>query len=649
MDLQSYIQLKEAYANVHAPREEVIIEVTNEEVDFFIDALLEEGYDLSEFTREEIQEAYLVEVEKGLFGLERMGGQIRRGFAKTFGNASQRNNAISWENSKNNIDKRRGQNAQSSTATQGEIDAETAGRRRADPNYKPGQGVGSGQPLSANKPVEKKKPENNGGNGGGGNGGGGNGGGGTQKVQPKPQARGGASDPRNKAYVAAREKANAKGATAGDKAAAKKTGMDAWAKANPELAKAKAKRDSTRGTSATTNPLMNDLKRRMPKPAAPKSTSGASAIGKAATSPNSTTKPTPKPTAPTAKPVAAAKPTASVTGNKASSFMNKSASNALSKPMKEESDFDIILTHLIEQGFGDDEALTLMVNMSEEKRVEILENRRAARAAGGYKDDSKKQTDPSKDGFTGISGSIKDVMKQSAAMDKKKKTQKEGVEDNFNRQGDKDSDRTRAWMKKNGMSGAPGLDAMAARKKEHEEGRGKKKQKTQKEEVDSLYQAYLSMVSEEESDKRKDEHQERGGHAARTDYSKPPTYDRNRKPFGKKPDLTGEEREAAMAKIVAGIKKKGGKSTNEEVESIIWHLIDEGFASDSMSAEAIVLNMSDEWLDNLIREFVPAPAGSPIDRHSRGISKYDKRSERQIRMDNFASKRTKMMNQPKTP
>ena len=655
MDLNSYIQLKEAFAQVGKPQQpQQLSESADsiwEEVEAFAHALVEEeGIDLSDMTWDEVREAYLDENI-----LARIAGQAKRAGAKMFGNAKQRNDAVSWEKSYDDINRRRGQGVgDKKTVTQGEIDAETAGRRRADPNYKPGQGVGSGQPLSANKPVEKKKPENNGGgNGGGGNGGGGNGGGGTQKVQPKPQARGGASDPRNKAYVAAREKANAKGATAGDKAAAKKTGMDAWAKANPELAKAKAKRDSTRGTSATTNPLMNDLKRRMPKPAAPKSTSGASAIGKAATSPNSTTKPTPKPTAPTAKPVAAAKPTpkptASVTGNKASSFMNKSASNALSKPMKEESDFDIILTHLIEQGFGDDEALTLMVNMSEEKRVEILENRRAARAAGGYKDDSKKQTDPSKDGFTGISGSIKDVMKQSAAMDKKKKTQKEGVEDNFNRQGDKDSDRTRAWMKKNGMSGAPGLDAMAARKKEHEEGRGKKKQKTQKEEVDSLYQAYLSMVSEEESDKRKDEHQERGGHAARTDYSKPPTYDRNRKPFGKKPDLTGEEREAAMAKIVAGIKKKGGKSTNEEVESIIWHLIDEGFASDSMSAEAIVLNMSDEWLDNLIREFVPAPAGSPIDRHSRGISKYDKRSERQIRMDNFASKRTKMMNQPKTP
>ena len=59
-----------------------------------------------------------------------------------------------------------------------------------------------------------------------------------------------------------------------------------------------------------------------------------------------------------------------------------------------------------------------------EQYLELRENRRAARAAGGYKDDSKKQTDPSKAGFTGISGSIEDIMKQSAAMDKEKAKKK---------------------------------------------------------------------------------------------------------------------------------------------------------------------------------------------------------------------------------
>ena len=56
------------------------------------------------------------------------------------------------------------------------------------------------------------------------------------------------------------------------------------------------------------------------------------------------------------------------------------------------------------------------------------ENRRAARAAGGFVDDSPKQTDPSKPGFTGISDSIEEIMRQNAAIKKadeaKKKAKK---------------------------------------------------------------------------------------------------------------------------------------------------------------------------------------------------------------------------------
>ena len=54
--------------------------------------------------------------------------------------------------------------------------------------------------------------------------------------------------------------------------------------------------------------------------------------------------------------------------------------------------------------------------------IAIDENRRAARAAGGYKDDSKKQPDPSKDGFTGIGNmSIDQIRKMSARIEKEKK------------------------------------------------------------------------------------------------------------------------------------------------------------------------------------------------------------------------------------
>jgi len=106
------------------------------------------------------------------------------------------------------------------------------------------------------------------------------------------------------------------------------------------------------------------------------------------------------------------------------------ASGAVLNNSVDLSDFDVILEHLMEQGFPQDEALKLMVNMTEEKREQILENRRAARAASGYVDDGKKQPDPSKPGFTGTGNmSIKDIMKMNKDIEArdKKKTQKEEV------------------------------------------------------------------------------------------------------------------------------------------------------------------------------------------------------------------------------
>lgn len=66
--------------------------------------------------------------------------------------------------------------------------------------------------------------------------------------------------------------------------ASKEDRMAAWAKANPKLAAAKAERDRTRGTSATTNPLMKDMKSRLPapKPAANASTPATAAAKPAA-------------------------------------------------------------------------------------------------------------------------------------------------------------------------------------------------------------------------------------------------------------------------------------------------------------------------------------------------------------------------------
>jgi hypothetical protein len=56
--------------------------------------------------------------------------------------------------------------------------------------------------------------------------------------------------------------------------------MDQWAAANPKLAAAKAERDRTRGTSATTNPLMKDFKDKLPAPKAPSPTTSTTAFAK---------------------------------------------------------------------------------------------------------------------------------------------------------------------------------------------------------------------------------------------------------------------------------------------------------------------------------------------------------------------------------
>jgi len=63
-----------------------------------------------------------------------------------------------------------------------------------------------------------------------------------------------------------------------------------------------------------------------------------------------------------------------------------------------------------------------------EEVEQVDENRRAARAAGGSKDDSKKQPDPSKDGFTGMGNMSIDQIRKMSARIEKEKTKKEEVE-----------------------------------------------------------------------------------------------------------------------------------------------------------------------------------------------------------------------------
>jgi hypothetical protein len=152
--------------------------------------------------------------------------------------------------------------------------------------------------------------------------------------------------------------------------------MDQWAKANPKLAAAKAERDRTRGTSATTNPLMKDTKANLPAPA-PKSAPPSSTL-KSATDAAS------KPSAFTPKTTAVA---SSTTDKGAVPATNAIAAAPKPKPMVptrmplaqsfEYDAYDLVLEYLLSQGHAETvaEAQYLMTEMDAEMIGDIVEVR----------------------------------------------------------------------------------------------------------------------------------------------------------------------------------------------------------------------------------------------------------------------------------
>ena len=257
MDHKSQRLLNETYLEVRRnQKQKRQEEQVWKEVQAFANDLVAEGYDISDMTWDEVREAYL---EENLIGdtFARGAGQIKRAGMKAFGNAQQRNDAVSFERSVNDINKRKRESGDTSKTTQNDIDAETSGRRKADPNYKPGQGVGSGnEPAKVQRTRAQNRRSssdaaiaNT------------NSKGQSIKVKPNssPNSGSGNSGPNSTTKTTTKP---VPAAQTGDK----KADMKSWAAANPKLAAAKAKRDATRGTSATTNPMMKDLKKRMPKP-----------------------------------------------------------------------------------------------------------------------------------------------------------------------------------------------------------------------------------------------------------------------------------------------------------------------------------------------------------------------------------------------
>jgi hypothetical protein len=343
--------LMEAYAAVYAPQ--INEEQVWEEVESWVNSLLEEGYDLSDYTWEDMYESYIEEQN-------RRGGNRDRGTG--FGTPSQIAGRVSQSLSTQQVRGRSGAARAASTAA-----APAAASTAVD---RPGGGIAGGvRPASAPGGVRP---------GGGIAGGvrpasapggvrpGGGIAGGVRPAAPAAAARPSA------APTSAKPAPAAPAGQTGDKA----KDMDTWAKANPKLAAAAAERERTRGTQQTDNPLMKDFRSRLPMNSPSVQSPDVTKLGSGNQSltqnPNALKSAPEKPT-PTATPT----PTTSfktTSSPKVSSLSKEAAKRPPAFQANHYDPFDVVVGHLLDEGYADTEeaAVAIMANMSEEWIQTIL-------------------------------------------------------------------------------------------------------------------------------------------------------------------------------------------------------------------------------------------------------------------------------------
>ena len=253
MDSKRLRDLREAYGSIYEPEVELIEEQVWEEVENWVNSLLEEGYDLSDYTWEEMYESYLTEFGPGFGQPAPKAKPLPAGnFQQTqrSGRASDSTRTLYRSSSDNKVYK----NYKDALAAQ---NSRLASLKIAQTELKkqmPGVPLPGDPRLKANNQNRNQNQNQN---------------------QNQNSVSSTATTP-----TASRPAPTAPAKPSGGQTGDKTKDMATWAASNKGLAAASAERARTRGTSATTNSLMGDMKSRMPAPSTPSPTTTSTALSK---------------------------------------------------------------------------------------------------------------------------------------------------------------------------------------------------------------------------------------------------------------------------------------------------------------------------------------------------------------------------------
>jgi hypothetical protein len=409
--------LVEAYAAVYTPQE-LTEEQVWEGVEEWVNALLEEGYDLSDYTWEEMYEDYLNEGSSeanppSAAEARKDEADPRRNQAPTrssqYGSEANPPSAADAKKAEEDPRKpgtpdprfptpfeRRRRNLETGSRKSGESLADFAKRQSQNLEKDfPSTAATAATPNTAERSTAAATP---------------NTAGAPAKPSPTPSPSPAPSRSSSSATASTADKIKGgmdvynKQRSSGDFKGASETGKSVWALANPKLAAAAAEKARIRGTSQSDNPLMKGMPGKRPMTPSVQSPTLAKDLGKGSgnqsllDNPNASKAAPPK-AAPTTAPKPTATPARNGFGVSAAPIAAKAsvatttatptpaaAKPATPKPSLQDTIkknrgitssfdlFDLVKGHLLDEGYAESEdaAMVIMANMSEEWRQSIV-------------------------------------------------------------------------------------------------------------------------------------------------------------------------------------------------------------------------------------------------------------------------------------